>query len=176
MSHNAQAAKAVPALERVPSLAEIIQDEIKGKKTALGRYDSIIWKIRSGYAVLLYGGLSLTMKQVVQGDASLRKILPLVTSSFVLLLIAGFSFIAVVVDLSFLVQQLRVITATNELTEQLVNMATGKAHDENSIRKLMHISGQSHQKVDRKILWLCVWPVLILYASTPMVLLLLRLI
>ncbi len=114
-------------------LAEVIQDEIKGKKTALGRYDSIIWKIRSGYAVLLYGGLSLTMKQVVQGDASLRNILPLVTSNFVLLLIAGFSLIGLLVDLSFLIQQLRVITATNELTDQLLNIATQKPHDETNL-------------------------------------------
>lgn len=31
----------------------LIKDELDGKATAIARYDEMIWKIRTGYAVLL---------------------------------------------------------------------------------------------------------------------------
>jgi len=36
---------------------ELIHFELQGKFQAVARYDSMLWKIRSGYAVVLYGAL-----------------------------------------------------------------------------------------------------------------------
>jgi hypothetical protein len=39
------------------TVPELIKAEITSKKDALRRYDDIIWRIRSGYVVILYGAL-----------------------------------------------------------------------------------------------------------------------
>ena len=39
------------------SVSELLKVELSGKKTAMGRYDEILWKIRSGYLIVLAGTL-----------------------------------------------------------------------------------------------------------------------
>ena len=41
------------------SLDSLIKDELDGKASAIARYDDIIWKIRTGYAVILYGAVGI---------------------------------------------------------------------------------------------------------------------
>jgi hypothetical protein len=38
---------------------ELIRAELRGKFLAIERYDSMLWKIRSGYVVVLYGALTI---------------------------------------------------------------------------------------------------------------------
>ena len=38
-------------------ISELLKVELPGKKVAMGRYDEILWKIRSGYLVVLAGVL-----------------------------------------------------------------------------------------------------------------------
>jgi hypothetical protein len=41
---------------------ELIRLELRGKLLAIERYDSMLWKIRSGYVVVLYGSLTIVMQ------------------------------------------------------------------------------------------------------------------
>jgi hypothetical protein len=47
--------KATPKL----SYDELIRLELRGKLLAVERYDSMLWKIRSGYIAILYGTLTI---------------------------------------------------------------------------------------------------------------------
>jgi hypothetical protein len=47
-----------------PSTAKLTRDELilfelRGKNIAIGRYDTILWRIRSGYLIVVYGSLLL---------------------------------------------------------------------------------------------------------------------
>ncbi len=45
------------------SLDELIRSELEGKNIATGRYDEILWKIRAGYVVVLYGALGFFLSR-----------------------------------------------------------------------------------------------------------------
>ncbi len=138
------------------ALAELIRLEIDGKKIALGRYDEILWKIRSGYIVILYGALGLALK-----DFSL-------TRTQLLFLIVGFSFLGCIVDYTFSAQKLRVIKAINLLVDQAVSIATEKGYDVKMIQNLLHISGQLGElKVTFNAWFKDSWSIILLYCFTP---------
>ncbi len=40
------------------TLDELIRSQLQGKTRSLGQYDAILWKLRSGYVVVLYGVLT----------------------------------------------------------------------------------------------------------------------
>ena len=42
------------------SLDALIRSELEGKDKAIGAYDEMLWKIRTGYAAVLYGPVSYT--------------------------------------------------------------------------------------------------------------------
>jgi hypothetical protein len=67
---------------------ELIRAELKGEFLAVERYDSILWKIRSGYVVALYGGLAVLGGNGLKGSASCNNIRFLVA---MISLIWGFS-------------------------------------------------------------------------------------
>ena len=41
------------------SLDDIVTIELEGKSAAISGYDEILWKIRSGYASILYGSVAV---------------------------------------------------------------------------------------------------------------------
>ena len=141
------------------TIAELIRLELKGKDVALARYDSILWKIRSGYVVVLYGALSLLVGKGLDLAA---------LDVEALFLICGFSILGYIMDRSFLVRQLRVVVAKNLLTDQAMKLATGENVDAAAVGELLHIAGESSRKVDRGILMRTLLPVLLFYAVTPM--------
>ena len=47
--------------------AELRRMAFEGKLQAIRGYDEILWKIRVGYAAVLYGGLSLAFSKEVAG-------------------------------------------------------------------------------------------------------------
>ena len=83
----------------------LIKDELDGKATAIARYDEMLWKIRTGYSVFLYGALgiiaALTKEKIVTLDLS--------TTLAIGVLILGFSAFASLLDYSFMIAKLRVM-------------------------------------------------------------------
>ena len=87
--------------------------EFQRKNESIGRYDAILWKIRVGFVVAAFGFLLVfggAMKMHSEPHISALAIRPLF-SVFVL------SFVLAIVDFSFCVRQLRVVTAFDRLID-----------------------------------------------------------
>ena len=97
------------------SLNELIRTEIDGKNVAGAQYDAIIWKIRAGYAVLLYGAFT------VMGAAGIA----VSHAVAYYLTIIGFSLFALYLDLSFVFSRLRLAEDRNALLDLALRLASG---------------------------------------------------
>jgi hypothetical protein len=145
--------------------AELIRLEIAGKNKALGRYDRILWQIRSGYAIVLYGALGLLFKDGLKLEALNEQIV---------LLVCGFSALACGMDLSFRIRQLRVVTAYNVLIDQALKLSLGEPVAAASLQKSLHLAGESRMKLDRGALARAVLFISLFYAATPIFMSILR--
>jgi hypothetical protein len=143
--------------------AGLIRAELAGKHVALGRYDSILWKIRSGYLVVLYGTLTLIFGKTGEKGVDFAAL-----NANMLLLISGFSLLGYFIDVSFRIRQLRVVAATNHLADQALKLATGEAVDSGLLRDLLHIAGESRRHLSRGILLRALLLIFIFYAATPL--------
>jgi hypothetical protein len=140
------------------NISDLCRIEIDGKHEALARFDSILWKIRSGYVVVLYGAISLLVGKKI--DFSVLK-------KEHLLLILGFSALGFVLDLSFRLKQLRVTVARNHLMDYALKIAIKEKVDYKTLNNLLHIAGESDQKLDRKITFKTAMLILSFYFITP---------
>jgi hypothetical protein len=98
---------------------ELVRSEIAGKIVALNRYDEIIWKIRTGYVLILYGTFGFLLGKGQKLDRLNLQIL---------VLICGFSVLAYFVDLTLRIRQLRVVTAVNLLSDLGLNACNGRKY------------------------------------------------
>ena len=142
--------------------AELIRLELDGKNVALGRYDSILWKIRSGYVVVLYGSLSLLFGKVAEKGIEIAAL-----DIKTLLLMSGFSLLAYSMDLTFRIRQLRVVDAKNLLSDQAVKLVSGESIDATVLRELLHIAGESRGRLTIGAAMRAALLILLFYAATP---------
>jgi hypothetical protein len=150
--------------------AELIRAELRGKFLAIERYDSMLWKIRSGYVVVLYGALTIlggTSGLIAIPNAARNRML------FAgMLLVCGFSLCGLVVDFFFLRAKFRVINDTNELQDLALGVATGNRTIETEyhrLRELLHISGERAGKVQWAQLFYDAWASVIwIYLASPL--------
>lgn len=105
------------------SLDALIKQELDGKATAIARYDEMLWKIRSGYAVLLYGAVGLVVAMVNQETIALTSQTALSAST----LIIGFSVFGAVLDYCFISAKLRVVNYRDRLIELVFSRVTGES-------------------------------------------------
>jgi uncharacterized integral membrane protein len=95
------------------SVDGLVKDELDGKAAAVAKYDEMIWKIRTGYAVLLYGAIGIVAGLVNQEAVSLNSRVAWAA----VVLIVGFSLFGALLDYSFMAAKLRVIKYRDRLTE-----------------------------------------------------------
>ena len=76
---------------------ELIRLELDGKNQAIAKYDSILWKTRTGYAIVLYGALSLIVSMFSSKDVTWGTQIGFVLG----LLIVGFSLFALLLATIF---------------------------------------------------------------------------
>jgi len=145
--------------------AELIRLEIAGKNMALKRYDKILWQIRSGYVIILYGALGLLSKDGLKLEALNER---------VVLLVYGFSALACAMDLSFRVRQLRVVTAYNVLMDQALKFSLGDTVAAACLQELLHVAGESRLKLGRGALVRAVFFTALFYVATPIFMSILR--
>lgn len=126
---------------------ELIRTELSGKARAIEQYDSILWKIRSGYVVVLYGGLAIL------GTAGLNISTILGSTRLLraaLILIWGFSLCGFLVDFDFSRRKLRVVEASNQLYALALQISLGIAECNevySTLVKLLRNAGESSTKV-----------------------------
>jgi hypothetical protein len=148
---------------------ELIRTEMQGKFLAIERYDSMLWKIRTGYIVVLYGALTIiggTSELVAtSGSGNIR------TLVLLLVLIWGFSLCGLVSDFRFLQAKFRVVDDSNELHDLALNLALDKTRAEAEYDKLMdllHISGEKTERERGPQFFYAFWSVAWIYLTTPL--------
>ncbi len=140
-------------------IAELIRLELDGKNIALGRYDTVLWQVRSGYIVILYGALGMFFKD--------KLINPYDISDQIILLVCGFSFLACVMDVAFRIRQLRVVKAFNLLVDQVLKQSFEDVTNTDSLRGLLHLAGESNISLDRILVLRTMLFIFTFYAFTP---------
>lgn len=148
---------------------ELIRTEIAGKSTALGRYDSILWKVRSGYAIILYSGLAIL------GTTGLNISTILGNERFLIaliMLIWGFSICGYAIDINLSHRKLRVVEASNRLYILALDLALGKvqynqAHHD--LDALLTNAGESLIHVPRRLFWYNALWIAPIYLGTPII-------
>lgn len=143
-------------------IAELLKVELPGKKVAMGRYDEILWKIRSGYLVVLAGTLGF----FVAKEDTLK------LTFDILIIILWFSLVAWVIDINFRRRQLRVVKAYNDLISSTIKNLPEEEGLNNITPELFHISGEKLEngEIDKDIpLRKCLIPSIFIYLGTSLV-------
>jgi|ERR1043165_751606 hypothetical protein len=157
------------------TLDELIRSQLQGKTKALERYDAILWKIRSGYVVVLYSALTILSGKdsLLKGVASDPMILYILMSAAF-----GISISALLIDISFLLAKLRVVEARDRLSDLALNLAMGKdrSHVAKEIGSLLHLSGESTKRPKWSLILNATWSILLLYIIIPLVVMIIQLI
>lgn len=121
-------------------ISELIKVELSGKNIATGRYDEILWKIRSGYLVVLAGTLGF----FVSKGTSLELTPEIIT------IIIWFSLVAWLIDINFRRRQLRVVKAYNDLVSSSIKNLPDEEGPVNINEQLFHISGEFLENIKKK--------------------------
>jgi hypothetical protein len=148
---------------------ELIRTELAGKFAAVERYDSMLWKIRSGYVVVLYGGLAILGSTGLNISAILGNTRFLAAT---VILIWGFSLCGFLIDIGFSRSKLRVVIASNQLYTLALKIALGKVQcdqEYDALHALLENSGESLRRVPADLLWNTLRWLLPLYFGTPIV-------
>src|SRR5262249_22612462 len=121
-----------------PTRGELIRSALDGKLTALAGYDQIIWKIRAGYAAVVFGSLTLLLGK----DGSLLgKGASIAEYAVLFLLVCAFSSAGGVVDYDFSKRKRRVVISRDRLIDYLWD---DKLLDNaKEAKELLHISGEA---------------------------------
>jgi hypothetical protein len=82
-----------------PVLEKVVLGEIDGKNRAIHAYDSISWKVRTGFLTLLFGGWAILLKGIVEASETTHYAHRSLTWGL-LLFSAGFAFGAWLIDRS----------------------------------------------------------------------------
>jgi hypothetical protein len=118
------------------SLAELFRLSLEGKLRAIAGHDDILWKIRVGYAAVLYGTLSIALG---------RDFVPNVTATpelarYLGALVIGFTVAAVVIDLGFQAKKLKVVVTRDALVQLSVRVPF--VDNAQQVETLCRISGE----------------------------------
>jgi hypothetical protein len=141
---------------------QLIKDEIAGKDSAIGSYDEMLWKVRTGFIAILYGAFTLVL-----GLTGLEAYED-VTGIIAILLISGFTISAGVLDIHLLRSKFRVVQAKEELVDLALSLSEGGTLEDwtgTELKKLLHNSGEGVDPVD----WTmrpAVYPFLLIYIGT----------
>ena len=98
-------------------LKDVILGEIGGKNAAIHAYDGIIWKVRSGFLVLVFSGWSILLKSM--GDGSLQKENTILLVSCMFLISLAISIGGWMIDRNYVRRIFKVILALNKLMDVL---------------------------------------------------------
>ena len=121
-----------------PEHVDLIKGALAGKLRAVGEYDAIIWKIRAGYAAILYGGMAVLLGK--EGSALSENLNRELLALAIFLLIVGFSFSIFLVDFAFVKQKLKVVVSRDALLTWFLNEESDS--DIFAIAHLLNLSGE----------------------------------
>ena len=128
------------------SLDILVQGELAGKSSAIFGYDEILWKIRAGYASVLYGSVAVLSALIEKEILNFGHNVILSAT----ILIVGFSLFGAGMDYSFMSSKLRVVEHRDRLIELSCDKATSGEWPSNLSIVLNSLinSGETKEKVD----------------------------
>lgn len=103
------------------SIDDLIREELAGKADAVAKYDDMLWKIRSGYAILLYGALGIVPALLANDLAAVNW----QAAPAVVILVFGFSVFGALLDCYFSARKLLVI----EWRDRLIGLTYARAEE-----------------------------------------------
>jgi hypothetical protein len=133
----------------------LAQSQLEGKNLAIHAYDQMIWKVRSGYLTLVFGGWGILLTALANGvserrfDELIGRAAPLVGAMFVLTsALAGAGYL---VDIDYVRRKFRVIHSLNGLMNAMQSRAGAagpKRADLSSevVGPFLQVSGDSGSK------------------------------
>jgi hypothetical protein len=149
---------------------ELVRSALDDKVKAISGYEEIIWKIRSGYVVILYGALTLLLGKEGISD------MDLLHSSLrcIVFLILGLSLSVFLIDFGYVRKKLKIVAAR----EKLIEHAFGKNFnsDDRMLESLLRIAGETppehlaptvREDYKAKRNWNLRWILTPIYATTP---------
>lgn len=99
-------------------MEKLVLGEIEGKNRAIHAHDSIVWKIRSGFLTLVFGGWAILLQGIAQDlQRSPETYRPFAWGLYLFTL--GFALGAWYVDRSYVRRKFRVIVALDRLTDEI---------------------------------------------------------
>jgi hypothetical protein len=117
-------------------LAELVRVSLEGKLRAIAGYDDILWKIRIGYAAVLYGTLSIALgKEFLEGVTARPE-----QARYLGALVIGFTVAAIVIDLGFQAKKLKVVVTRDALVQLSVKGLL--VQNAQQVETLCRISGE----------------------------------
>ena len=129
------------------STVEMIRDGIAGKDKAIAAYDEMLWKVRAGFASVLYGSATLIVSLVDKSKLAVS----LGAGAYVaILLISGFTIAACSLDFSLLRSKLRVVESKEELVDLALLLTSSSDLDQwrgTPLNVLLHNSGEGRAPI-----------------------------
>jgi hypothetical protein len=132
----------------------LVHTALKDKRDAIQQYESIIWKVRSGYILILYGALTLVLGR--QGVPDICVLLHSSGNSLALFsLIVGLSVSVFLLDRGYVCKRLKIVAARDRLIDLVckcepehkgqVKAGTASNNDEKKadIFSLLHVAGET---------------------------------
>ena len=133
-------------MDTISTLEDLIKYELDGKQQAIGDYDRIIWKIRSGYSVFLYSGIGVLIALLN------NKVLDVNTYfvSAIVIIIIGFSSFGAALENIFMRSKLHVVEDRDGLVCYLYKLLSDKGQREQiQDEELIRLLQNSGERKDR---------------------------
>jgi len=127
------------------SIDNLLKGELQGKAGAIAKYDEMLWKVRTGYAVLLYGAIGVVAGLVNQKAVSLDSRVAWAA----VVLILGFSLFGALLDYAFMAAKLRVVKYRDRLTELAWSRAMSIPLTEGENQELLECLKNSGERKER---------------------------
>ncbi len=127
------------------TLDGLVKDELDGKAVAIASYDEMLWRIRTSYAVLLYGAVGIIAGLVNEEIVNLGDSAALAA----LAVIIGFSIFGALMDYSYIESKLRVVDYRDELIDLSYQRVTSGdwPKDSQKILNCLKNSGETKAEV-----------------------------
>ena len=157
---------------------ELIRSGLNDQIKAIAGYEGIIWKIRTGYVVVLYGALTLVLgKEIPPGSQSIVNNLN--QSLTVLPLVIGLSLSVFLIDFGYVRKKLKFVVAREMLIELACedHINLEDKSDREKLKRLLHIAGETlpkklpergHAHYKEKLYWNLFAIMLPIYLTTPL--------
>ena len=153
----------------------LITSGLTDQVSAIAGYESVIWKLRVGYVLVLNGALALALK----GSGNPLEILSNLKYSHPLFaIVVGISLTFFFIDFGYVRKKLKFVVAR----ELLIDLACSQEFDprdlrvKDSLRKILHIAGETRPKklpetakseYYEKRMWNLLWILLPIYTALP---------